>query len=79
MNPLVCQPNDGPPAKQWQYNLFAFPMCLCDKYEGNDHVAYHSMSLVSLVSTQASSKNIMAAWHKMKTYIFRNDHQIYEG
>lgn len=71
MNPLVCQPNDSPPANEGHSKVCtehcAFPPCLSLKRHFYQSV-YQSMSLVSLVNTHASSKNIMAAWQDTQTH-----------
>lgn len=81
MNPLVCQPDDGPPAKKKQctsnrpYKLYFKIVC----HERSPQKAHHSISLVSLVKTHASSKNIIAAWQENKLKFrssFRNSGNI---
>lgn len=58
MNPLVCQPNDGPPTEEIHTSLCTFQQ----KLQQRGQEAYHSMSLVSLVNIHASSNSIIAAW-----------------
>lgn len=56
MNPLISQANNSPPVNQSV--CVQFESCTgqyCDCLEVRKHEAHHSMSLVSLDMTQASS------------------------
>lgn len=61
MNPLVSQPNDGPPAMGKNILIVMIVFFKLIKLRIFIYIANQSMSLVSFVKTHASSKNIIAA------------------